>query len=332
MGGTGAVGSDEGESDSEESSKASDTEDSNDPSDEEETDPELRRKIEEALRINGIEPSTGETDSEEEELLDDVQMMAIDEQLAQVFRARANEKKGKSHFFVLLSYLSTADCQTFTDLDAQREATHFKSRVLDLVDTYLRKEPSNPLVLRFISPLVELAITSGQDERQLADKARGVLRSRLGKAKECSSGASVAQIIEISTTIHTLARRVHSADNLVVLSLCATYLAKVMIHSGHEESLVNLYKEDLYDFTTRKSSGLNGPFFQEFIRKYPLYGWRLRQDLLDVLKRAVNTYRQIQVIQLLQLLLNLLPSLVSREILLVDFLLTFPISECIRGG
>ena len=56
-----------------------------------EVDSELRSKIEEALRVNGIEP---ERDSEDEELMDDDQMMVIDEQLAQVFRSCTNEKKG----------------------------------------------------------------------------------------------------------------------------------------------------------------------------------------------------------------------------------------------
>ena len=67
---------------------------SGDDSDDAEVDLELRNKIEEALRVNGIEPATGETDSEDEELMDDDQMMAIDEQLAQVFRSRTNERKG----------------------------------------------------------------------------------------------------------------------------------------------------------------------------------------------------------------------------------------------
>lgn len=68
----------------------------------EEVDPELRRKIEEALRVNGIQAATGESDddSEEEELMDDDQMMAIDEQLAAVFKARSDERRlGKgSHY------------------------------------------------------------------------------------------------------------------------------------------------------------------------------------------------------------------------------------------
>lgn len=72
---------------------ADDAEDDN-----EAPDMELREKIEDALRASGIEAATGETgdldEDEEEDLMDDEQMLAIDEQLAEVFRSRANEKKG----------------------------------------------------------------------------------------------------------------------------------------------------------------------------------------------------------------------------------------------
>lgn len=61
----------------------------------EEPDLELRSRIEEALRVSGIEPAndSGDDDSEEEPM-DDDQMMAIDEQLADIFRSRAGEKRG----------------------------------------------------------------------------------------------------------------------------------------------------------------------------------------------------------------------------------------------
>ena len=79
--------------DSEEESDEHDAgEDSGEDSNDEEEDVELRRKIEEALRVNGVEAATGDSD-EEEELMDDDQMMAIDEQLAAVFKTRTNEKK-----------------------------------------------------------------------------------------------------------------------------------------------------------------------------------------------------------------------------------------------
>lgn len=61
----------------------------NESGDGEETDLELRSKIEEALHVNGVESAT----DSEEELMDDEQMMAIDERLAEVFRSRANEKR-----------------------------------------------------------------------------------------------------------------------------------------------------------------------------------------------------------------------------------------------
>jgi len=82
------------ESASDDEDEESQDDDSGVDSDDAEVDLELRNKIEEALKINGIEPATGETDSEDEEFMDDDQMMAIDEQLAQVFRSRTNEKKG----------------------------------------------------------------------------------------------------------------------------------------------------------------------------------------------------------------------------------------------
>lgn len=78
------------------SSAGHDSEDSEDVED----DPELRRKIEEALRINGIqavkhdEASESDAASSNEELMDDDQMMQLDEHLAEIFRSRA---KTRSH-------------------------------------------------------------------------------------------------------------------------------------------------------------------------------------------------------------------------------------------
>ena len=56
---------------------------------------QLRRRIEEALEVNGIEAATGYSDEDSDgELMDDDQMMAIDEQLADIFRVRVKTSKG----------------------------------------------------------------------------------------------------------------------------------------------------------------------------------------------------------------------------------------------
>ncbi|KIK06531.1 hypothetical protein K443DRAFT_89113 [Laccaria amethystina LaAM-08-1] len=250
----------------------------------EEVDAQIRANVEEALRINGIEPPTGDTDDDDdddEELMDDDQMMAIDEKLAEVFRSTAGGRKTK-------------------DVDAQREATHFKNRVLDLVDIFIKKQSSNPLILRLISPLMELIAGTGQDERQLSDKAKGILRTRIGKAKETPSQADSEEVRVIAGNLHTRARKTASSDFLGILSQSSLYVSKILINLEDENSVIDMYRESLIDFVTRKNSHLNATYFNEFFQRFPAQGWTLRTDLLDLASKAVNAYRQSQVLQLLQ--------------------------------
>lgn len=109
---------DEEEEEEEDDESSEDAEDEEEDENEEE-DLELRRKIEEALRVNGVEAATGDSDDEsEEELMDDDQMLAIDEQLAAVFRARASERKlGKGRCQCLM----TPEC--FTHLNSRCRCT-----------------------------------------------------------------------------------------------------------------------------------------------------------------------------------------------------------------
>ncbi|KAI0340127.1 hypothetical protein BDW22DRAFT_1486396 [Trametopsis cervina] len=267
-----------------------------------EDDPELRRKIEEALQVNGIHAATGDSDDEsDEELMDDEQMMAIDEQLAAVFRARADEKRlGKG-------------------VDAQREATHYKNRVLDLLDTFIRKQPTSPLVPRVILPLSELVVNAGSDEKQLADKATGILRSRIGKAKEVPSDADTTQAGEALRELHSRARRAFSADIVATLSQCSLYLSRVLA-SSEPEAVVDAYRESLVDFISRKASRLHTSFFLDFIRRQGSIAWGLRDDLLELVDKAVNGYRQNQAFQLVQVLLSQSSATANREAEVLKFM------------
>ncbi|PPR04947.1 hypothetical protein CVT24_010405 [Panaeolus cyanescens] len=295
---------DEDEDEEEDEDEPSEDEDEGEDSNDEDEDTELRRKIEEALRVNGIEPATGETDTEDEELMDDDQMMEIDKQLAAAFRSRANEQaKGKN-------------------TNAQREATHFKNRVLDLVETFLRKLPSSPHILRLIGPLIDIVAGSSQDERQLSDKANGILRSRLGKAKEFPSGVDAQQAETIASEIHTQALKTHNSQLLSTLSGCLLYLGKILIQLGKESYLQDLYRQALTDFATRKNSSFNPSFFQDFVRRYPALAWSLAQEMLDLESKAINAYRQIQVLHLLEVLISLLPSVTEKNQEALDFMPT----------
>lgn len=214
-------------------------------------------------------------------------------------------------------------------MDAQREATHFKNRVLDLVDLYLKKQPTNALVLRFIIPLVELVAGSSQDERQLADKATGILRQRFGKSKDVPSEADVEQVSLVGTQLHAQARKSHSSDLLSILSMCSLYVGKVLVQLKADETLQDLYKQSLGDFATRKNSSLNAPFFQDFVRRFPPQAWAIRQDLSNQGRKAINAYRKCQIIQLLDKLYTLLPSMVRHYCcILTPFLLIQISRQC----
>ena len=183
--------------------------------------------------------------------------------------------------------------------------------MLDLVDIFLKKQSSSPYVLHLILPLIDLFGGSSRDERQLSDKAKGILRSRFSKARELPTNLVLDQVILVASNIHTQARKAHSSDLLSILNLCSIYLSKALVHLKAEASLLELYKESLRDFTTRKNSSLNFNYFQEFLQRFPAEGWCLRQDLLFLGKSSINAYRQCQVLQLLELLVKSLPSTVS---------------------
>jgi DNA polymerase phi len=178
------------------------------------------------------------------------------------------------------------------------------------VDNFVKKQPSSPHIIRLISPLVDLIVGTSPDERQLSDKAKGILRSRIGKSKELPSEVDTEQVSTVLTDIHMRARRAHSSDLLGTLSQCSIYLSKMLLHLGAEKSLLQIYRPSLTDFITRKNSALNASFFQDFIRRCPTSAWSLRGDILDLSTRAVNSYRQCQAFQLVELLVNQLPAMV----------------------
>lgn len=304
---------DEGGDDDEEEDDGGEDEDEDESEADEPEDPELRRKITEVLRANGIEAATGDSDEEsEEEEMDDDQMMAIDDQLAQIFK-ESRKGKSKGGFPCIHSYVSHARLTFCLDENAQREATHFKNRILDLLDIFIKRQPTSPHVLRLIIPLVDLVLGSGSDEQQLSDKTGGLLRSRVGKLKDVPTAVDVNEVTPILEELHTRARKVHSSDALAIISQCSLYVSKVLLHNQADDNVVQVYRQSLVDFMTRKASDLNARFFDDIIKRHPNVAWGFRDDLLDLTNKTVNTYRLCQAFALLNTLVNRMSSLVSHH-------------------
>jgi DNA polymerase phi len=156
-----------------------------------------------------------------------------------------------------------------------------------------------------VLPLIELATKSGNDERQLSDKARGILNNRLAKLKDPLQEVDQEYAETILDELHTRAHKAHSSDALATLSHCSLFICRVLTNAGCEKSVLRLYRESIADFMTRKASSLNITFFKDFITRYPALGWLLRDDVLDTSPKAINAYRKCQAFQLLNTILTL---------------------------
>jgi DNA polymerase phi len=179
---------------------------------------------------------------------------------------------------------------------------------MDLLDIFVRRQPTSPHILQFLVPLLALTFS---DDKQLSEKATGLLMSRIGKLKETPSGIDIAKASVILDDLHIRARKARSRDAVTIISRCSLFVSRALLHVGADETVRMAYTMSLVDFTERKASDLNGQFFGEFIKRYPRAAWGMRAALLTASMKAVNAYRQGQAYMLLETLLNHLPCLVG---------------------
>jgi DNA polymerase phi len=158
--------------------------------------------------------------------------------------------------------------------------------------------------VRLIPPLIELLVGAGSDERQLSEKTRGILTSRIGKLKDVPSSIHSEKVIQVLGDLHIRAQRAHDAQLVAVLSQCTLYLSRLLLHFQLEEPVLQAYRDSLLDFATRKASALNPAFFQAFFQKYPCSGWKVKDTIIEASTESVNGFRQCQCLQLFQHILN----------------------------
>jgi DNA polymerase phi len=161
---------------------------------------------------------------------------------------------------------------------------------------------TSPLTVSCMLPLIDLVTGTGADEKQLADKASGILRSRFGKAKDVPSGVDKDEALAVLEEVHSRSKRASNQDILATLSQCSLYLSRTLLGTA-KDAVLDAYKKSLADFATRKASSLNGNFFQDFAKRHATYAWDLRSDALNFASQSVNAYRKCQVFQVVHVLI-----------------------------
>lgn len=179
------AGSDDEEDDAE---SASDADADADATDEE------ARKLDEALAkalgTHAIDPdAASESDSDAD--MTDSEMLALDVKLQEIFSHK------------LKAGTSTPAKKKQEQKDAKTTMINFKSRVLDLLDLYVKKQSTNPQAFALLIPLLQLIRET--KSKPLADRAGGIIAT-FAKAAKSAKGTE-AELDE--TGLLALMQRIH---------------------------------------------------------------------------------------------------------------------------
>ncbi|KAJ8325707.1 DNA-directed DNA polymerase [Batrachochytrium dendrobatidis] len=213
--------SDDQEDDTEEES---DDDDSDDNEEEEEedlnapVDEEFRRKVVETLGKAALfttQQSNDEEAESDDEGIDDDEMQIFDDKLAEIFRQRYDIKQ--------------------THRSVKQNVVHFKSRVMDLLDVFVKEAPTSALMIPVCKSLIAVAqsIYDNSNETGLYTRTESILSQKICKAK-------AIPIVPIDAAIDAL-KDVHEklmgASEIKFGKLCnllSLYLVKVIKHSSDE--------------------------------------------------------------------------------------------------
>ena len=194
--------------------------------------------------------------------------------------------------------------------ETQQQSLHFKLRVCDLLELFIRHESANPLVYRMPIPMLLAvdAARSSKETQQLQQRLVGLFK-KLTSAKEHPTVTKESEetIRSLMTTLMARAVRTSNRETLHLTNLSLLSLAKQIIPhemkaqieaavaatSGKKAKtvtgvafVIELYRKELIQYlSVRHSNELNTKFFTDFFGKFPGLAW-VYVDELSALARA----------------------------------------------
>lgn len=183
------------------------------------------------------------------ESMDDEQMTALDGQLSVIFRERKlQQTKGQ--------------IQRKEVARAKRNVTLLKSRVLDLLDIFVQRQPNNSIALVVVEPVVNLIAQT--KDRQLADKSRELVRSRLCRRTSYElSSDQVDDVLQLLRRVHNIASNSNSKLQSLACNQLGVFLTKLLVSRDAAliNQVTNIYQESLVSwYTSKKNQMMPGMF------------------------------------------------------------------------
>ncbi|XP_052889502.1 myb-binding protein 1A [Anopheles moucheti] len=259
----------------------------------------MRQAIQTAL--GGANPET-DTESVDLDELDEEQGRRMDEALAAAFRAFRKSKPSRKR-----KGPTKAEKQMDTVL------THFRMRVLDLIDAYLKHEPDMLLCLELMLYIFEMLPVGLREESKygvILNRYRHIFTTliHIKKFKRDAESVRIDQLVQI---VHDLIEKVAKGvafpeRNQYLLKACqfVVICSQVLTKDASDEpnGVDKMFGELLAEFITNRNPSLAFGVFQSLFRMQWCGVWHLVDKLVNSgLKiSSVRAIRRIQSLQLLR--------------------------------
>ena len=202
-------------------------------------DDELTAALSAALGTTKELTNGDDNDSSEESLMNDDEMMAIDENLANIFRQRLKPSRAKEA------------------KDTKQQISTFKYKVIDLLDILVKN--SSPLCLEMIPPLLQvLRITKSETVHSKTI----ILLRKLAKAKELPEGTG--DLMGSLRKIHDDAVKARNKDGNIHSQL-SIYIARIARKHGQEEEVIGVYAETMRNWIKNRKSMIRAGLFADWV-------------------------------------------------------------------
>ncbi|TPX26004.1 DNA-directed DNA polymerase [Coccidioides immitis] len=181
--------------------------------------------------------------------MDDDQMEALDEQLAQVFKARSqvtSKKKEKK--------------------EARENMINFKNRALDLLEIYVKKSHSSIIATDILLPLLQAVRKS--KVQQIANKASNVLREycKLCKGNSLPAVEDEDRLWDLLKAIHEEATHSGPAFHATACSQASLLIVRILVAQKKENAkgIVDVYAETRKRQLLSKRCHVQPSFFSDW--------------------------------------------------------------------
>ena len=224
--------------DEEEEDSGEDNDEDMDLSMDEDADKELDAALSAALGTTK-QLTNGNDESSDDELMNDDEMMALDDNLATIFRQRLKPNRAKEV------------------KDTKLQIATFKCKVIDLFEILVKQH--NELCLEMILPLLHVLRLTKSDS--VHSKTMNVLR-KLAKSKELPETSE--NLMGLLRKIHEDAAKAKNKDGNIHSQL-SIYIARIARKQGQEEEVIGVYAETMRKWVKNRKSMVRAGLFADWL-------------------------------------------------------------------